>query len=170
MLTLKNWAQLGMDVRADWKLPCTISSAWQLLGTVDYWSVAVSVEVPTGSTGSKTKSVCVYICVCVSSSRLQRSYWSPWIWRRAATTWAWAGWVMPQTFQRNKLLQNEWIKLCCLSLHPLKDIRAELQNTSFLSFWDTRCLGKYFFHYTCPYLRFVSQPFVESRLPLRSLS
>lgn len=35
------------------------------------------------------------LCSCVPSPRLWKSYWSHWIWRKAATTWVWVGWVKP---------------------------------------------------------------------------
>lgn len=60
-----------MDVREEEKVNCTISSGWKLGGTVDYWTVAVLVEVPTGSSSWKTKCVCVFVCMCVFAQAVE---------------------------------------------------------------------------------------------------
>lgn len=61
----------GADVREERKLHCTISSAWQHRGTVDYWSVAVSVEVPTGSNVCVTKCVCMFLYMCAFTQAVE---------------------------------------------------------------------------------------------------
>ena len=42
-------------------------------------------------TGSSSWQMC--LCICVPLPRLWRSSSRPWNWRRAASTWVWAGWV-----------------------------------------------------------------------------